>query len=468
MEYKRKNVWLNIDQNQKNELEEISKDYIDFLNIAKTERLATNEIIKRAEDEGFVSLDKKISENSLKAGDKVYIVNKNKAIALFVIGNEDLEKGMSIIGAHTDSPRLDLKPVPLSEDNSIAYFKTHYYGGVKKYQWTTIPLALHGVIFNKNGEKIDVSIGENYDEPVFTISELLIHLSKKQLQKPAREVIEGEQLKLIVGSIPLTDEDDNPVKKNILRILKEKYGIDEEDFISAEFEVVPAIKARNAGLDNSMIIGHGQDDRVCTYSTLNAILDLENPVKTAVALFVDKEEIGSRGATAMTSQFFENAVLELLNIQGKANLISLKRSLANSKVLSADVTLAYDPNFKDVSEIDNTAQFGCGVALTKYTGSGGKGGSNDANAEYLSEVRMAFEKENVIYQTGELGAVDAGGGGTIAFILAEYGMDVVDCGTPVISMHAPTELVSKADLYQTVLAYKAFYKNIWHTIRHLV
>lgn len=468
MEYKRKNVWLNIDKNQKNELEEISKDYIDFLNIAKTERLATNEIIKRVEDKGFVSLDKKISENSLKAGDKVYIVNKNKAIALFVIGNEDLEKGMSIIGAHTDSPRLDLKPVPLSEDNSIAYFKTHYYGGVKKYQWTTIPLALHGVIFNKNGEKIDVSIGENYDEPVFTISELLIHLSKKQLQKPAREVIEGEQLKVIVGSIPLTDEDDNPVKKNILRILKEKYEIDEEDFISAEFEVVPAIKARNAGLDNSMIIGHGQDDRVCSYSTLNAILDLENPVKTAVALFVDKEEIGSRGATAMTSQFFENAVLELLNIQGKANLISLKRSLANSKVLSADVTLAYDPNFKDVSEIDNTAQFGCGVALTKYTGSGGKGGSNDANAEYLSEVRMAFEKENVIYQTGELGAVDAGGGGTIAFILAEYGMDVVDCGTPVISMHAPTELVSKADLYQTILAYKAFYKNIWHKIRHLV
>lgn len=468
MEYKRKNVWLNIDQNQKNELEKISKDYIDFLNIAKTERLATNEIIKRAEDEGFVSLDKKISENSLKAGDKVYTVNKNKAVTLFVIGSEDLEKGMSIIGAHTDSPRLDLKPVPLSEDNNIAYFKTHYYGGVKKYQWTTIPLALHGVIFNKNGEKIEVSIGENDDEPVFTISELLIHLSKKQLQKPASEVIEGEQLKLIVGSIPLTDEDDNPVKKNILRILKEKYGIEEEDFISAEFEVVPAIKARNAGLDNSMIIGHGQDDRVCTYSTLNAILDLENPVKTAVALFVDKEEIGSRGATAMTSQFFENAVLELLNIQGKANLISLKRALANSKVLSADVTLAYDPNFKDVSEIDNSAQFGCGVALTKYTGSGGKGGSNDANAEYLSEVRMAFEKENVIYQTGELGAVDAGGGGTIAFILAEYGMDVVDCGTPVISMHAPTELVSKADLYQTVLAYKAFYKNIWHTIRHLV
>ena len=468
MEYKRKNVWLNIDDQQKNELEEISKDYIDFLNVAKTERLATNEIIKRAQAAGFVNLEEKINNNSIKAGDKVYTVNKNKAVALFVIGSEDLEKGMSIVGAHTDSPRLDLKPVPLSEDTQIAYFKTHYYGGVKKYQWTTIPLALHGVVFNKNGEKIEVAVGENDDEPVFTISELLIHLSKKMMQKSASEVIEGEQLKVIVGSIPLADEEDNPVKKNILKILNEKYGIEEEDFITAEFEVVPAIKARNAGLDNSMIIAHGQDDRVCAYSALNAILKIEDPAKTAVALFVDKEEIGSRGATAMTSQFFENAVLELLNIEEKANLISLKRSLANSKVLSADVTMAYDPNFKDVSEIDNAAQFGCGVALTKYTGSGGKGGSNDANAEYLSEIRLAFEKDKVIYQTGELGAVDAGGGGTIAFILAEYGMDVVDCGTPVISMHAPTELVSKADLYETILAYKSFYKNILHIIILLV
>ena len=460
MEYKRKNVWLNIDDDKRNELEEISKDYIDFLNTAKTERLATKEIIRRAEEAGFKSLDEKIKEGNLKAGDRVYLVNKNKAVVLFVIGSEDLENGMSIVGSNTDSPRLDLKPVPIFEDSSIAYFKTHYYGGVKKYQWTTIPLALHGIIFTKDGEKVEVSIGENDDEPVFTISELLIHLSRKQLEKPAREAVEGEQLKLIVGSIPLADEDDNPVKKNILKILNEKYGIIEEDFITAEFEVVPAIKARNAGLDNSMVIGHGQDDRVCAYSSLNAILNIEKPEKTAVALFVDKEEIGSRGATAMTSQFFENAVLELLNIKGKADLISLKRSLQNSKVLSADVTLAYDPNFKDVSEIDNSAQFGCGVALTKYTGSGGKGGSNDANAEYLQEVRTAFDKGEVIYQTGELGAVDAGGGGTIAFILAEYGMDVVDCGTPVISMHAPTELVSKADIYETIRAYKAFYKNI--------
>ncbi len=460
MEYKRKNVWLNIDDSKKSKLEEISKDYIDFLNVSKTERLATKEIIRRAKEAGFKSLDEKIESGSLNSGDKVYAVNKNKAVVLFVIGSEDLEKGMSIVGAHTDAPRLDLKPVPLAEDSSIAYFKTHYYGGIKKYQWTTIPLALHGVIFTKDGEKVEVSIGENDDEPVFTISELLIHLSKKQMDKPAREAIEGEQLKVIVGSIPLDDKEDNPVKRNILEILNKKYGIIEEDFITAEFEVVPAIKARNAGLDNSMIIAHGQDDRICTYSTLNAIFNIEKPSRTAVALFVDKEEIGSYGSTAMTSQFFENTVLELLNIKDKANLISLKRSLQNSKVLSADVTSAYDPNFKDVSEIDNSAQFGCGVALTKYTGSGGKGGSNDANAEYLQEVRSAFDKGEVIYQTGELGAVDAGGGGTIAFILAEYGMDVVDCGTPVISMHAPTELVSKADLYQTVRAYKAFYENI--------
>lgn len=464
MEYKRKNVWLNIDDSKKSKLEEISKDYIDFLNVSKTERLATKEIIRRAKEAGFKSLDEKIESGSLNSGDKVYAVNKNKAVVLFVIGSEDLEKGMSIVGAHTDAPRLDLKPVPLAEDSSIAYFKTHYYGGIKKYQWTTIPLALHGVIFTKDGEKVEVSIGENDDEPVFTISELLIHLSKKQMDKPAREAIEGEQLKVIVGSIPLDDKEDNPVKRNILEILNKKYGIIEEDFITAEFEVVPAIKARNAGLDNSMIIAHGQDDRICTYSTLNAIFNIEKPSRTAVALFVDKEEIGSYGSTAMTSQFFENTVLELLNIKDKANLISLKRSLQNSKVLSADVTSAYDPNFKDVSEIDNSAQFGCGVALTKYTGSGGKGGSNDANAEYLQEVRSAFDKGEVIYQTGELGAVDAGGGGTIAFILAEYGMDVVDCGTPVISMHAPTELVSKADLYQAVRAYKAFYENIWHII----
>lgn len=458
MEYKRKNVWLNINEDQKQELFNISDDYINFLDTARTERLAVKEIIKRAEAAGYVELDENAS--SLNPGDKVYAVNKNKGVVMFHIGSEDITNGMNIVGAHLDSPRLDLKPVPVSEDSNLAYLKTHYYGGVKKYQWTTIPLALHGVIYTKDGELVEISIGDKDDEPVFTISELLIHLSRKLMDKSAREVIEGEQLKILVGSIPLNDEDDNPVKKNILKILNEKYGIIEEDFITAEFEAVPAIKTRHAGLDNSMILGHGHDDRVCAYGALNAILDIENPTRTAVGLFVDKEEIGSYGATGMSSQFFENTLLEILNLVGKADLISFKRALKNSKVLSADVTLAEDPNFKGVTELDNTAQLGCGVALTKYTGSGGKGGSNDANAEYLQEVRAAFDKSDVIYQTGELGAVDAGGGGTIAFILAEYAMDVVDCGTPVVSMHAPTELISKADLYSTCKAYKAFYENI--------
>lgn len=460
MEYKRKNVWLNISDDERNELEEISKDYINFLDTARTERLAVKEIVRRAEAAGFKSLDEKIEEGNLNSGDKVYAINKEKGVCLFVIGTDDISKGMNIVGSHIDSPRLDLKPIPLSEDNNLAYLKTHYYGGVKKYQWTTIPLELHGVIYKKDGEKVEICIGDKDDDPVFTISELLIHLSRKLMEKSAREVIEGEQLKILVGSIPLDDETDNPVKKNILRILNEKYGIIEEDFITAEFEAVPAIKTRHAGLDNSMILGHGHDDRVCAYSSLNAILQIENPERTAVGLFVDKEEIGSYGATGMSSQFYENTVLELLNLVGKADLINFKRTLKNSKVLSADVTLAYDPNFKDVTELDNTAQFGCGVALTKYTGSGGKGGSNDANAEFLQEVRSAFDTDGVIYQTGELGAVDAGGGGTIAFILAEYAMDVVDCGTPVVSMHAPTELISKADLYETCRAYRAFYKNI--------
>ena len=462
MEYKRKNVWLNIDDKQKEDLENISKDYIKFLDTARTERLAVKEIVKRAKEAGFKNLDEKIEEGSLNPGDKVYAINKDKGVCLFVIGSEDLTNGFNIVGSHLDSPRLDLKPIPLSEENSLAYLKTHYYGGVKKYQWTTIPLELHGVIYKKDGQKVEISIGDKEDEPVFTISELLIHLSRKLMEKSAREVIEGEQLKILVGSIPLADEEDSLVKKNILRILNEKYGIVEEDFITAEFEAVPAIKTRHAGLDSSMILGHGHDDRVCAYSSLNAILEIENPKRTSVGLFVDKEEIGSYGATGMSSQFYENIVLEILGLVGKADLLSFKRTLKSSKVLSADVTLAYDPNFKDVTELDNTAQFGYGVALTKYTGSGGKGGSNDANAEYLQEVRAAFDKGNAIYQTGELGAVDAGGGGTIAFILAEYGMDVVDCGTPVISMHAPTELISKADLYQTCVAYKAFYENIWH------
>ena len=460
MEYKRKNVWLNIDQAKKDELESLSTDYMDFMNKSKTERLAVKEIVKRAEEAGFRNIDEVLEEGKLEAGDKVYAINRQKAVALFVIGSEDFEAGMNIVGSHLDSPRLDLKPVPLYESKNIAYLKTHYYGGIKKYHWINIPLALHGVVYNKDGEKIEVSIGEEADEPVFFISELLVHLSKDLNQKKAAEVIEGEQLNILVGSIPLEDEKDNPVKKNILQILNDKYKIEEEDFLTAEFEVVPADKARLVGLDSSMIMAYGHDDKVCAYTSLRAILESENPKKTLVGLFVDKEEIGSVGATGMSSQFFENTVVELMNLAGGVDLVSFKRAMKNSKVLSADVTLAEDPNFLEATEENNTAKLGHGVCLTKYTGARGKGGSNDADAEFLQEVRLAFDKGEAIWQTGELGRIDQGGGGTIAYILAEYGMQVVDCGTPVISMHAPLELVSKADVYETYRAYKSFYENI--------
>lgn len=460
MEYKRKNVWLNIDQAKKDELESLSTDYMDFMNKSKTERLAVKEIVKRAEEAGFRNIDEVLEEGKPEAGDKVYAINRQKAVALFVIGSEDFEAGMNIVGSHLDSPRLDLKPVPLYESKNIAYLKTHYYGGIKKYHWINIPLALHGVVYNKDGEKIEVSIGEEADEPVFFISELLVHLSKDLNQKKAAEVIEGEQLNILVGSIPLEDEKDNPVKKNILQILNDKYKIEEEDFLTAEFEVVPADKARLVGLDSSMIMAYGHDDKVCAYTSLRAILESENPKKTLVGLFVDKEEIGSVGATGMSSQFFENTVVELMNLAGGVDLVSFKRAMKNSKVLSADVTLAEDPNFLEATEENNTAKLGHGVCLTKYTGARGKGGSNDADAEFLQEVRLAFDTGEAIWQTGELGRIDQGGGGTIAYILAEYGMQVVDCGTPVISMHAPLELVSKADVYETYRAYKSFYENI--------
>ena len=460
MSYKRKNVWLNIDQEEKNALETLSKDYMDFLDKAKTERLATKEVIKRAEEKGFKNIEDVIKEGSVKKGDKVYAVNRNKAVALFIIGSEPLENGANIIGSHLDSPRLDLKAVPLYEKSHVAYMKTHYYGGVKKYHWTNTPLALHGVIFNKDGEKIEISIGDAKDDPVFYISELLIHLSKDLQNKKAADVIEGEQLNIMVGSIPLENTDDNPIKENVLKILKEKYNIEEEDFITAEFEVVPAGLAREVGFDRSMIAAHGHDDRVCAYSSLKAILEVENPEKTAVGLFVDKEEIGSVGATGMTSQFFENTLLELMNLEKEVNLVSFKRALKNSKVLSADVVAAEDANFLEATEELNTAKLGHGLTISKYTGSRGKGGSNDADSEYLQELRSAFDNEGVIYQTGELGKIDQGGGGTIAYILAEYGMSVVDCGVPMLSMHAPVELVSKADLYEAYKGYKAFYKNI--------
>ena len=461
MEVNRKNAWLEMSEADLKDLDIFSKDYLGFMDKSKTERMAVREVIKRAEEAGFRSLEDLIESGEAKAGAKAYAINRNKAVALFVIGSEDLEKGMTIVGSHLDSPRLDLKPNPLFEESHAAYLKTHYYGGIKKYQWTNIPLSLVGVAFTKDGKKVEISIGEKEDDPVFFISELLVHLSADLNQKKAGEVIEGEKLNIMVGSIPLKDEKENPIKKNVLKYLSDEYGLVEEDFLVAELNVVPAIKARDVGFDRSMIMAYGHDDKVCAFASLKALLDIKDvPEKTLVGLFVDKEEIGSVGATGMTSQFFEDMVLEILEAQGKGNIVSLKRALRNSKVLSADVTLAEDAGYLDATEPLNTAKLGHGVALTKYTGARGKGGSNDADGEYLSEVRLAFAKEEAIWQTGELGKIDQGGGGTIAYILAEYGMSVVDCGTPVVSMHAPLELISKADLYQTYKAYLAFYKHI--------
>lgn len=460
MGYERKKVYDVISDKELQELEEYSKGYIDFLSVAKTERLAVKEIIKQAENAGFIEFEKAISEKRLETGDKIYAVNKNKGIALVVVG-KNITDGMDIVGSHIDSPRLDLKPLPLYEDGNMALLRTHYYGGVKKYQWANLPLALHGVVYTKSGQQVEISLGERPTDPVFYINDLLIHLSKDQMQKTAAEAITGEQLHIVVGHNGRGNEKDvkSPVKENILKILKETYGIEEEDFQIAEIEAVPAGPAREVGFDRSLIAGHGHDDRICSYANLRAIFDVENPERTAVSLFVDKEEIGSVGNTGMTSYFFENFVAEMISsMTGNYCELDLKRAMAKSRVLSADVTCAYDPLFPSVVEKDNVAWMGCGVAIAKYTGSRGKGGSNDANAEFLNEVRQIFDNDGVIWQTGELGAVDQGGGGTIAYILARYGAEVVDCGTGMLSMHAPIELAGKADAYETYRAYRAFLK----------
>lgn len=367
-----------------------------------------------------------------------------------------MSEGLQIVGAHIDSPRLDLKPNPLYENSGLVKLKTHYYGGVKKYQYTTIPLAIHGVVYNKDGKKIEIAIGDDINDPVFTVTDLLIHLSRDQQSKPMREAITGEQLNVLFGSIPLKDKEKDAVKENILKLIKEKYNFEEEDFQIAELEVVPACKSRDLGLDRSMVIAYGQDDRVCAYSTMRAIFDVENPEKTALGLFMDKEEIGSMGNTGMASYFWENLVHELVNLEGNYSALDVNRTLKNSKVLSADVTVGYDPDFADAVEAQNTAYLGCGIVVSKYSGSGGKGGSSDANAEFLQEVRKCFDDKDVTWQTGELGAVDKGGGGTIALLLAKYGAEVVDCGPAVLCMHAPMEVTSKADTYMCYKAYKAF------------
>ena len=453
----RKNVWTNYGKKELAELEKLNKNYRHFLDHGKTERECVKAAVRQAKKEGFKDLKEVIrSGEKLQAGDRVYDVFMEKAIALFVIGSKDMEKGMNILGAHIDSPRLDLKQNPLYEDTELAYLDTHYYGGIKKYQWVTIPLALHGVVAKKDGSVVEINIGEEEDDPVFCISDLLIHLSGEQMEKNGAKVVEGEALNLLIGNMPLKDEEKDAVKKNVLNLLKEKYDIEEEDFLSAELEVVPAGKARECGLDRSMILAYGQDDRVCAYTSLEAILDTKKVKRTACCILVDKEEIGSVGATGMQSRFFENTVAELLNCMGEYSDLALRRTLANSKMLSSDVSAAYDPEYASVFEKKNAAYFAKGIVFNKYTGSRGKSGSNDANAEYMAELRKILEKHNVAFQTAELGKVDIGGGGTIAYILALYGMQVIDCGVAVMSMHAPWEIVSKADVYEAKKCYMAF------------
>ena len=456
----KKNAWLKFDNTKKEEIFSFCEGYKKYISDCKTERESIKEAIYLAESKGYRDLKNVISAGkSLKAGDKVYYNNMDKSLALFLIGSESIESGMRIIGSHVDSPRLDLKPNPLYEDSELSLMETHYYGGVKKYQWVTIPLALHGVVVKKDGTKIDVVVGEEETDPVVMVSDMLVNLSSEQQQKKATEVIAGEDLNILVGSMPLEGEEKEAVKANILKLLKEKYDFDEEDFMSAEIEIVPAGKARDLGLDRSMVAGYGHDDRICAYTSLLALLETESTKKTSVVLLVDKEEIGSVGATGMQSKFFENTVAELLNLNGDYNELKLKRCLAHSRMLSSDVNAAFDPLYSDVFKNNSSSFLGSGVVFNKFTGSRGKSGSNDANAEYLAVLRNIMDNHNVHFQMSELGKVDAGGGGTIAYIMSLYGMEVIDCGVAVLNMHAPWEVTSKADIYETYKCYKAFLKN---------
>ncbi len=451
-------AWDNLKDNEMTEVFNLSEDYKLFMDRGKTERESVKEIMTRAKAAGFISLTEALAKGSITAGDRIYAENKGKAIALFIIGQEDLHNGMRIVGAHLDAPRLDLKAFPLYEDGGLALLKTHYYGGVKKYQWVALPLALHGVIIKNNGEKLEIVIGEDEGDPVFYISDLLPHLAADQMTKKMSEGITGEGLNILIGNIPFNGGDiSDKVKLNVLKLLNEKYGIVEEDFTVAEIEAVPAGRARDVGIDRSMVAAHGHDDRVCSYAALKAVLELEAQKSTVVGLFVDKEEVGSMGNTGMQSAFFENVVAELLELQGQTSHLHVRRAMMNSKVLSGDVMPGFDPNYPDVLDKRNGAFIGKGVTIAKYTGARGKGGTNDANAEFVGEIRTLFNKNDVVWQVGELGKVDQGGGGTIAYMLANYGAEVLDCGTPMLSMHAPVELVSKVDLYMTYRAYKAFY-----------
>lgn len=458
LEKKYEYAWNKYSKEDLEKVFELNDRYIEFMSKCKTERECINEFITIAEKVGYRNLEDIIKENgSLKAGDKVYANNMGKTLAMFIIGSEELQNGMSILGAHVDSPRLDLKQNPLYEDTDLALLDTHYYGGIKKYQWVTLPLAIHGVMVKKDGTVVNVVIGEDVNDPVVGISDLLVHLSADQLQKKLAKGIEGEDLNILVGSMPIEDKEaKSRVKQNILKILNEKYDIDEEDFVSAELEVVPAGPARHYGLDKSMVMAYGHDDRVCSFTSFEAMLKIDNPSKTCVTLLVDKEEVGSIGATGMHSRFFENTVAEVMNLCGNYSELKVRRALSNSKMLSSDVSAAYDPNYPSVMEKKNCAYFGKGIVFNKYTGARGKSGCNDANPEYIAQIRAMMEKHNVSWQTAELGKVDQGGGGTIAYILAEYGMEVIDCGVAVQNMHAPWEVVSKADVYETMRGYHAF------------
>ena len=493
MEYE--NVWKSYKEDSLGALEELARDYIGFLSACKTERECVAWAIGRAEEKGYTNLDDAIANGrALVPGDKVWAHVHGKSLILVHIGTDPLEAGMNILGAHVDSPRLDLKQNPLYEANDFALLDTHYYGGIKHYQWVTLPLAIHGKVVKESGESVDVVVGEDAGDPVFCVTDLLIHLASEQMEKTAKKVVEGENLDVLAGSRPLVVEkkkdgensadsvagkaadggdadaatpeeklkklaEKEPVKAMLLKLLFEKYGIEEADFISAELEVVPAGAARECGFDRSMVLGYGQDDRVCAFPSLLAQLDIEAPKKTAVCILVDKEEIGSVGATGLTSRFFENTIAEILHLTGQASGLALRRCLASSSMLSSDVSAGLDPLYASVFEAKNAAFLGRGLVFNKYTGARGKSGSNDASAEYLAKIRAVMDAHGVAFHTSELGRVDIGGGGTIAYILAEYGMNVVDCGVAVLSMHSPWEVASKADIYEAYKGYKAFLQD---------
>ena len=457
---KKASVWSKYTAQDHSALEELAHGYIDFLSTCKTERESVTEAVRLAQEAGYLDLADIIAQGTaLKAGDKVYAVHMKKAVVLFHIGEAPLAQGMNILGAHIDTCRLDVKQNPLYEDSGLAYFDTHYYGGIKKYQWVTIPLALHGVVVKKDGTTIQITLGEREEDPVFCVTDLLVHLSQDQLEKKASKVIEGEKLDILIGSIPLKEEDKESVKDGILSLLKENYDITEEDFHSAELSLVPAGRARELGFDRSLILGYGQDDRVCSYTALCSMLALELPRRTACTLLVDKEEIGSVGATGMKSHFFENMVAEVLSACGQYSDLALRRTLSHSKMLSSDVSSAYDGLYADAFEKKNVAYLGRGMVFNKFTGARGKSGSSDARAEYLGELRRMMDDSGVSYQLAELGRVDLGGGGTIAYIMARYGMDVIDNGVAVMSMHAPWEVTSKVDLYEMKKGYDTFLRH---------